>query len=189
MRSVCEYIHYSILKATSFMKNSNRFSWFIAATIPLAFLSLSGCTKEQASETLKQAEASAEEAAEGIADEVDAAAEKGGEMAEAAAEKASELGEQAMSYMAGLKEKFGDLETLKETPEKLKVAVMELIQTIEEKAEGIKLPEAMSSGLASVKAKLIELKDYLEGEVEQAKIDEHLKEISDSIKSGLGFAK
>ncbi len=144
-------------------------------------ISISGCSKEDATQAVQQAEESAENAAESIGESVDSAVEGGKEMA-------SELGEKAQAFMTPLKEKFGDLESLKDKPEELKTAVSDLIQSIEEKAEGIELPEAMTSALATVKEKLVELKDYLEGEADPAKIEEHLKDIGESVKSGLGMS-
>jgi hypothetical protein len=98
------------------------------------------------------------------------------------------LGEKAMAYLSPLKEKLGNLESLKDKPEELKTAVTELIQTIEDKAADIELPEAVSNTLATVKERLVALKDYLQGEVEQAKIDEHIQKIMDAVKSGLGMS-
>ncbi len=147
------------------------------ALIPLA----AGCSQKEASEAISEAKASAEEASQSLAGDASAMMEKGKEMA-------SELGENATAFLTPLKEKFGNLESLKETPEKLKTAVTELITSIEQKADGINLPEAMRQTLASVKEKLVALKNYLEGEYEQAGIDEKVNDIVSSVKSGLGMS-
>ena len=146
----------------------------------LAF-ALNGCTKQQAVDTVAEAEKSAGQAVEEIGQQVGDAVEAGEEMA-------GELSEKATAYLTPLKEKFGNLESLKETPDRLKAAVSDLIQSIEDKAEDITLPESLSNALASVKEKLIALEEYLEGEVEQAKIDEHLRDIADSVKSAFGMS-
>ena len=78
---------------------------------------------------------------------------------------------------------------MKETPEELKTAVAKLIGSIEQKAQDIKLLETVSTTLAKVKGKLIALRDYLEGEYEQAEIDQHVHEIMESVKSGLGLSQ
>ena len=162
-----------------------------------------GCTKQDATATMEKAGASAKEAAETVSANVGDAVKEGGKMAGDALEEgkqaasdavkkgsemASELGEKAVAFLAPMKEKFGDLDSLKEKPEELKTAVDELIQSIEKKAEDIELPESVSTALATIKEKLVALKDYLGGEVEQAKIDEHLKDIMESVKSGLGMS-
>ena len=161
-----------------------------------------GCDQDAANEAMQEVETSAGDAAGALTDDAKAAMEKGKEMAgEAAAkgkemagdaaakgkEMASELGENAMAFLAPLKEKLGNLDSLKETPEKLKTAVTELIASMEQKTEGFKLPEAMSQTLATVKEKLVALRDYLEGEYEQAKIDEKVQDIVDAMKSGFGM--
>ena len=107
---------------------------------------------------------------------------------EAGQQLAGDLGEKAQAFLAPIKEQLGSLESLKDEPEKLKQAVGELIQSLEEKAADIQLPEAMSTALETVKEKLVALRDYLEGEVEQAQIDERVKEIIDSVKSTLGMS-
>ena len=42
--------------------------------------------------------------------------------------------------------------------------------------------------MASVKEKLVELKQYLEGEYEQAEVDKKVDDIISSVKSGLGMS-
>ena len=93
-----------------------------------------------------------------------------------------------MAFLGPLKEKFGDLDSLKDSPEKLKSAVTDLIQTIEDKAGSIELPQAMQDGLETIKEKLVALRDYLDGEVQQSGIDERVTSIMDSVKSGLGMS-
>ena len=154
--------------------------WILGVCVVSMFIG-SGCSKKEAAESVKKAEESAQKAAESVAAGTGEAVKKGAEMA-------SELSEAAMAYLSPLKEKFGSLDALKESPKELKKAVTELIQAIEDKTEDIELPEVVSKTLAAAKEKLVALKDYLEGEVEQAKIDEHIKGIMDSIKSGLGMS-
>ncbi|TWU31957.1 hypothetical protein [Novipirellula artificiosorum] len=141
----------------------------------------SGCSKQEAVEKMNEAEVIAEKASDTIAEDVSKVVEEGEEMA-------SGLGDKAMAFLSPLKDKLGNLESLKEKPEELKKAVAELIQSIENKAEGIELPESVSNALATTKQKLVELKEYLEGEVDQAKIDERIQEIKDSLKSGLSLS-
>lgn len=154
-----------------------------AALLPLA----AGCDSQKASDAMKEVGSSAEN----VAGEAGGMMEKGKEMAGKAAadgeKMASELGAKAMAMLAPLKEKLGSLDSLKETPEKLKVAVTELIASIEEKAGSIELPEAMSNALETVKEKLVALKDYLGGEYEQSGINTKVDDILGSVKSGLGM--
>ena len=152
------------------------------ATLFASVTSFSGCSREEAAKELKKAEAAAEGAAKEVAEDVGAAVEEGEKMA-------SELGEKAQAYLAPLKDKFSNLEELKDTPEQLKTAVVEMIESLEQKAEDVELPETVSATLAKVKEKLIALRDYLEGEYEQAKIDEHVQEVMESVKSGLGLSQ
>ncbi|MCO6042855.1 hypothetical protein NG895_02940 [Aeoliella sp. ICT_H6.2] len=154
----------------------------LLAIFAVSQVAICGCSREEASSDLKKAEAAAEGAAREVTEDVGAAVEEGEKMA-------SELGEKAKAYLAPLKEKFSNLEELKKSPEQLKTAVAGLIESIEQKAEGVKLPETVSTTLAKVKEKLIALRDYLEGEYEQAKIDEHVHEIMESVESGLGLSK
>ncbi len=51
------------------------------------------------------------------------------------------------------------------------------------------LPETISTALAGLKEKLLALKAELEGEMDQAKIGQHVQEIMDSVKSGLGISQ
>lgn len=141
----------------------------------------SGCG-EEAAQVVEQVEESAAETAEAVQEEASVAGEK-------AKEVASELGEKVTAYLNPLKEKFGDLENLKDKPEELKEAVAGLIKSIEERAEGMELPEKLSEALATAKEKLVALKDYLEGEVEQAQVDEQIQGIMTSIKSQLGMGE
>jgi chromosome segregation ATPase len=159
----------------------------IAVLLPIALLaasllSVSGCNKQEATKELKEMEAAAEEGAAQVAEDVEAAVEEGEKMA-------SELGEKAMEYLTPLKDELSSLDELKATPEELKARVSEIIESIETKAEGIELPETVTKALEGIKEKLIALRDYLQGEFEQSKIDEHVKEIMDSVKSGLGMSQ
>jgi len=174
-----------------------------------------GCTKEEAADTLQQAEASAEEAAnaiaadvgevvkegeemasdavEGTKDAVGDAVEKGKDITEQTVEEgkklASELGEKAAGFLVPLKDGIGNLDEFKETPEDLKKAVSDLIQSIEGKAEDISLPESVTNALATIKEKLVALKDYLEGEVEQAEVNTRLEDLYETVKSGFGLSE
>jgi chromosome segregation ATPase len=152
------------------------------ALLAASFLSVSGCNKQEATKELKEMEAAAEEGAAQVAEDVEAAVEEGEKMA-------SELGEKAMEYLTPLKDELSSLDELKATPEELQSRVSEIIESIETKAEGIELPETVTKALEGIKEKLIVLRDYLQGEFEQAKIDEHVKEIMDSVKSGLGMSQ
>lgn len=182
----------------------NKIVWFRSMVLAscAAFVLCIGCSKQEASTAFKNAEESARDAAETVAADVGDAAKEGQEMAGDAleggkqaasdavkkgADLASDLGEKAMAFVAPLKEKVGNLDNLKEKPEELKVAVEDLIQSMEQKAEGMELPESVSNALATIKEKLVALKDYLEGEVEQAQVNERVQDIMDSVKSGLGM--
>ncbi|MEO8270762.1 MAG: hypothetical protein ABI557_13650 [Aureliella sp.] len=158
------------------MRSLNRSRSLALALSVAAVFGIAGCNQDQ----LKQAETSAKNSTDTIFSDVDQAVKKGGEYA-------SELGEDATAYLAPLKEKVGSLDSLKDTPEKLKEAVADIIQWIEDKAEAFKLPETMGKALADSKSKLIELQEYLKGEVEQAKIEEHIQHIKDSFKSVFGW--
>ena len=182
----------------------------ITALFAVLLLTTVGCENAPVEETLDDAEAKVEEVTETVSDKVtdvvdasgDAAkelgekakelgektTEKAKELGEKTTEKAKELGEKAMGYLAPLKEKFGSLEALKDKPEELKAAVSELIQSIEAKTEEIELPEAVSNALTAGKEKLVELKTYLEGEVDQAKIEEHLQGVMSAVKGKFGMA-
>lgn len=98
----------------------------------------------------------------------------------------SGLGETAMSSLAPMKEKFGGLEALDNKPAEFLAAVVALIQSIEGKTDGITLPEGAATALETVKEKLVALREYLEGEFDQAKVDAQLKALMDSVKFGLG---
>ena len=173
------------------------------ASFCAATLICSGCDQQKASETLEKAEQSASETAAAVSDSVGEAVQKGeeaagemakegSEMAKDAVEKgkqvASDLSEKAAAYLTPIKEEFGSLDSLKEKPEELKAAVSKLIEKIETKAEDVELPEKVSNALATVKEKLVALKEYLEGEYEQAQIDERLQEIKETVKSSLGMS-
>ena len=82
-------------------------------------------------------------AAETIAEDTKKVVKEGEELAE-------ELGEKAMAYLTPLKEKFGNLDSLKDKPEELKKAVADLIKTIEDKADDVELPESLANALATV---------------------------------------
>ena len=164
-------------------KMVRKLDWTVAAVICAALtIFATGCSKEEAADSLKQAEEGAEGAAETIAEDTKEVIKEGEELAE-------ELGDKAIAYLTPMKEKFGNLESLKDKPAELKEAVAELITSIEEKAEDIELPEALSKSLTTVKDKLVALKDYLEGEAEQAKIEEHINGIMETVKSGLGMSE
>ena len=154
----------------------------LAAVCCVALMVLSsGCSKEDATKAIEKAEGTAGETAQAIADDA-------GEMVEKGKEMASDLGENVVAYLSPLKEKLGSLDGLKDSPEKLKETVTELIDSMDKKVEGLKLPESISGALSTIKEKLVALKDYLAGEVEQSKIDEQVKGIMDTVKSKLGMS-
>jgi hypothetical protein len=163
------------------MKTTIGFPGFGWALCAVGMLVCSGCSQQEAEDAVRQAGETVGDTADAIAQDVDVVVEKGERMA-------SELGENAAAYVASLKEKFGNLQGLKDSPEKLKSTVEDLIVSIENKAQEINLPETVSSTLTSVKEKLVTLRDELEGDIEQAKIDEHIQSILDSVKSGLGMS-
>jgi hypothetical protein len=160
-----------------------KFAWsrLLPACCVLVTLLVSGCTPEEAADAVKDAGKSAEQAAGEVAEGATEMMEKGKKMA-------GELGEQAMGFLNPLKEKFGELDGLKDSPEQLKTTVSQLIETIESKADSIQLPGSMNTVLAGLKDKLVALKQYLEGEYDQAQIGEKVNEIMASVKSGLGMS-
>lgn len=159
-----------------------------------------GCAVEDASEVVQQVEESASETAETVQESASDAAEsleeQVAETAETVQEEATEaveqtqqaaeaLSERAQEFMGPLREKFSSLESLRDNPQELKEAVAGLIAMLEERAADLQLPEGMQGALETAKEKLAALKEYLEGEVEQAQVDEHLEEIMDSIRPHL----
>ncbi len=162
-------------------KRKNLFCHLTLGFSALLMIGGIGCSPEDAADTMKKAGESAREGA-------DTMTKDAGKMVAAGEKLAGQLGDKAMEFLSPLKEKFGSLESLKESPAELKEAVTELIQSIETKAEGIKLPEAMTKTLTGIKEKLVALRDYLGGEIEQTKIDEYVGDIMNSVKSGLGMS-
>jgi uncharacterized coiled-coil DUF342 family protein len=160
--------------------------------VGMTIVGMSGCTQQDASDSIEKTEESIKKAADAVSDEagkmVDQGKEMAGDMAKKGNEIAAQLSEKAQSYLNPLKAKFGELDGLKESPEKLKTAVSELIKSIEDKTSDIALPESISDSLTAVKEKLVALAEYLEGEYEQSQINEKLSEIRESIKSGLGLS-
>ncbi len=165
------------LEAFTMNYHIKRLAFFLAPPLLGLVLSVTGCTKQKATDTLEKAGAAATTAKENV----EAAVEDG-------AKFAGELSDAARSYLAPLKDKIGNLHSLKDSPDELKRAVSELIQSIEEKGESIKLPKSVVDALATIKEKLIALRDSLEKNVEQAKIDEHIKDLEEAVKSGLGMS-
>lgn len=152
------------------------------AAFLLIVVSPPGCTKQEAAQALQKTEAEAEAVANEVAENVEMAAEKGQQVVQ-------ELGSEAAAYLTSLKDDFGNLEALKEAPEELKAKVAELIATIEQRAGEITIPESVRTALATVQEKLVALRDYLEGEIEQAKVDEHIKGITESVDAMLGLSQ
>jgi hypothetical protein len=163
-----------------------------------------GCSSEQASEVAQNAEENATEVAENVSEEVGEAAEKmsetasevaekvsekAGEAAEKAGELAAKVGEKAKAYLTPLQEKFDNLKDMKDKPAELKEAVSGLITSIEERAEDLELPQKISDALTAAKEKLIELRDYLEGEVEEAQIEERIQGIVSTVGEQLGMTE
>ena len=178
-----------------------KFSSLNCVTLALALV-CAGCNTEQAKETLNDAGVAMEEAGNDVAEKTGEMAEEGKKMAgdategakkmagdatEGAKKMAGQLSEKAYAFLTPLKEKVANLESLKDSPEKLKEAVSKLITSIEEKTESLQLPEKIDNGLATVKEKLVSLRDYLEGEYEQSKINEYVKDIGDTVQSELGM--
>jgi archaellum component FlaC len=161
------------------MKKSISCGWALGLSAIL--VASHGCSQQEAADALQSAEDTAKGAADTVAKGAEEAVQKGGEIA-------SELGEQAMAFLTPIKEQLGGLEGLKDKPEELKAAVTKLIQSIEDKTADIKLPEAVTTTLATLKEKLVALRDYLAGEVEQAKVDEQIQGIMESVESGLGIS-
>ena len=64
-----------------------------------------------------------------------------------------------------------------------------LIQIMEKTVEEVNLSSDASATLAAVKGRLIAAKNYLEEWCAQAKISEHIDEVTDAIKSGLDVTK
>ncbi len=163
------------------MRRHKLFHTTLLSLFTIAAVICGGCDSQKAADTMKKAEESAEKAAGSIADGAGEMVKEGGKMA-------ADLGEKAKAWLEPMKEKFGSLEELKKTPEELKTAVGNMLEYIEQKAEGINLPEAMSNSLATVKEKLVALRDYLEGEYDQSGIDKYVSEVTDSVKSFLGLS-
>lgn len=187
------------------MKNTNgiwRWLMCLACVTPWMFAGCGG--SESMSEAVQEAEEAAEQAAETVGEDLEKGMEKAKEGAAKVAEEAkegaakaaeevkevaTELGEKAMAYLGPLKEKFGNLDSLKEKPEELKKAVSGLIEDLDKRAKDLQLPEKIGEALNAAREKLVALRDYLEGEVEQAKIDEHVKEIWETVKAHLGMTE
>jgi uncharacterized coiled-coil DUF342 family protein len=170
------------------MKTKHGFHRWAMLVGTVMLIACIGCNQKEADETLEKAQDTAGETADTVAKEGEEAIAKGKELVEKGKEMASELGTKTAAFFATMKDQLGDLESFKDTPDKLKTAVSDLIQTIDEKSEELNLPEAINKTLATVKEKLVALKEYLEGEAEQAQIDEKVQEIMNSVKSMLGSA-
>lgn len=170
------------------MTTENRFHRWAMLIGAAMLVTAIGCSEQEAEDAIEKAKDTAGEAADAVAKEGGEAMAKGEEMIEKGKEMASDLGTKTAAFFATMKDQLGDLESFKDTPDKLKTAVSDLIQTIDEKSEELKLPEAVKTTLTTVKEKLVALKEYLEGEVEQAQIDEKIQEIMNSVKSMLGSA-
>ncbi len=163
----------------------------ICVACGFGLLALSGCSQQEAADTIKKSEDAVEQAAKSVSDGASEMVEKGkdmaGDMADKGKEMASKLSEEAQAYLNPLKEKFGNLDGLKEKPEELKNALTDLVQSMEKKAANVQLPASISDALSAVKEKIEGLIQYLEGEYEQSEINKKLSEIMESIKSGLGM--
>ncbi len=142
---------------------------------------MTGCDSQEATKALESAEQNVAQAGEKIS-------EGTAEMVEKGRDAAANLSDEAMAMMTPLKEKFGDLDQLKDKPEELKARVSELIEWMETKAESIELPESVSTALASTKDKLVQLKAYLQGEYEDAQVEKYIQEIKESAASIFDFS-
>ena len=163
------------------MQSAMRFGSLAWGACAALAITCCGCNKQEAGKQLDKVEQSARGAASAVSEEVSDAVKEG--------EKAvSELGEKAVAHLGVLKEKFGKLDSLKESPAELKTAVADLIQSIEAKAEGIQLPEKLETAMAAIKEKLVALQQYLAAESDPSKIKEHVQGILDSVKSELGMS-
>jgi hypothetical protein len=163
------------------MKVTSRCGGIFRSFCVILAVACSGCSEQEAAKQLQQAEKAAEKAAGTVSGAVT-------EAVQASEKVAGELGEKALAHLDLLKEKFGKLEALKDSPADLKTAVTDLIQTIETKAEDVHLPEKLSSALAAIKEKLVALERDLAGEIEQSQIGERIKEIMDTAKKELSMS-
>lgn len=141
-----------------------------------------GCDKQDAKDAIDSAEQTASDAADSVKEGAEGVVAEGKEMA-------GDLSEGVTAFLTPLKEKMGNLESLKTKPEELKTAVTAMITSIEEKTSSLEMPEALSTALDSIKEKLVGLKDYLSGEYDQSGIDEKVDDLMASIKSGLGMSE
>lgn len=153
----------------------------------LLLASLVGCS-DKAKDAVENAENAVGDVAQDAADMAETAGDNIADAGKKAEEAVSEFGAESVAYFSSMKERFGNLDGLKDKPEELKKWVDDTLKAIEEKAENVQLPDAASNALDAVKEKLVALKEYLAGEVDQAKIDEHIKGIIESTKKGLGLS-
>ncbi len=168
------------------------FSTLASVFLCLSMAFLTGCSEQETKDALNDSEQAVGDAAEDVAKEASDLMKSGKKMAQDAMESGKELAgklsEQAQTFLNPLKEKFGDLDGLKESPEKLKTAVAELIENIDSKASNLQLPEPVANALTAIKEKLVALGSYLEGQYEQSQVDEKVADILESVKSKLGMS-
>lgn len=167
------------------MKNLMR--WTLAGALGMFLIApFAGCG-DTGTEVVKDAEKAAAGAGEAIQEGAAEAGEAIKEGAAQAGDAMSKLGEQAVAFLTPLKEQFSGLEDMVSDPAKLKESVSNMITSIEDKMGSIELPESVTKTLDAAKEKLVELRDYLNEEADEAGITEKVKAVMDSIKGGLGL--
>lgn len=148
-----------------------------------------GC-EGAAEEMAKKAKAEERKAVQAAKDMTDKAAatmkEKSDELAAKSSEIASQLGDQAMALLGPLKEKIAGLDSLADKPAEMKVAVTELLGTLDSSMANLPVPEAVKSGLTALKEQLTKLLEHLGGTVDAAKVQEFLTTIKEIVGSKLG---
>jgi hypothetical protein len=167
---------------TGFTMEKQRFQSFCCGMLCVAVLVFTnGCDKQDAKDAIDSAGDTAANAADSVKEGAEGVVAEGKEIA-------GELSEGVTAFLTPMKEKMGNLESLKSKPEELKTAVSEMITSIEEKTSSLEMPEALSTAIESIKEKLVGLKDYLEGEYDQSGIDKKVDDLMTSVKSGLGMS-
>ncbi len=173
------------------MKRSLRIHRILGFACMLALATNIGCS-DKAKDTMKDAVDKTENAAGDIAkDAGDMAQTAGKEVADAAGkakDAVAKLGTDALAYLKPIKDGLGNLDSLKDKPAELKKAVDDLLKHMDQDVTKLNLPEKVTGALKVVKEKLVALKNYLAGEADKAKIEEHIKDIIDSAKEGLGLS-
>ncbi len=150
-----------------------------------------GCSdeaKDKVKDAADKTETAAENAVEKAGDMAQAAGENVADAAGKAKDAVAKLSKDAIAYLKPIKDGLGNLDSLKDKPAELKTAVDNLLKHMEQNVDSLHLPEKVTNALKVVKEKLVALKDYLAGEADKAKIEEHIKNIIDSAKERLGIS-